>query len=305
MENMIIRTNNLTKEYGKQKAVDNANLTLKEGGILGLIGKNGAGKTTLMRMITGLTQPTSGEIELFGKTSNLSTERRRTGSLIEAPALFPFMNARDNLEYYRIQRGIHDKKEVDRVLELIGLANEPKKPFKKYSLGMKQRLGLGVAMLGKPELLILDEPINGLDPTGIIDVRKLLLKLNREFGTTILISSHILKEMSMVVNSYAFIDNGKILEELTQESLSEKLQRFIRIKVNDAAKASVVLEKKLNTSKFKVTGDNEILLHDFVDDSETVSKALFEEGIAISKFSVEGIELEDYYLKLIGGGQYE
>lgn len=305
MENMIIRTNKLTKVYGKQRAVDSVDLTLKEGAILGLIGKNGAGKTTLMRMITGLTQPTSGEIELFGKSSNLSSQRRRTGSLIESPALFPFLTARENLEYYRIQRGIHDKKEVDRVLELVGLANETKKPFKKYSLGMKQRLGLGVAMLGKPELLILDEPINGLDPTGIIDVRKLLLKLNREFGTTILISSHILKEMSMVVNSYAFIDNGKILEELSEENLSEKLQRFIRVKVGDAAKASVVLEKKLQTTNFKVMNENEILIYDFVEDSETVSKALFEEGIAISNFSVEGIELEDYYLKLIGGGQYE
>lgn len=305
MENMIIRTNKLTKVYGKQRAVDNVDLTLKEGGILGLIGKNGAGKTTLMRMITGLTQPTSGEIELFGKSSGLSAQRRRTGSLIESPALFPFLTAKENLEYYRIQRGIHDKKEVDRVLDLVGLANETKKPFKKYSLGMKQRLGLGVAMLGKPELLILDEPINGLDPTGIIDVRKLILKLNREFGTTILISSHILKEMSMVVNSYAFIDNGKILEELTEENLSEKLQRFIRVKVGDAAKASVVLEKKLKTTNFKVMNENEILIYDFVEDSENVSKALFEEGIAISNFSVEGIELEDYYLKLIGGGQYE
>ncbi|MDR0286444.1 MAG: ATP-binding cassette domain-containing protein [Clostridiales bacterium] len=200
----VLKTQNLTKRYGMTVAVDNVSLTVENGDIFGLIGQNGAGKTTLMRLITSLTQSDSGELELFNKTSSseLRNARARMGCIIELPAFYPNLTATQNLEYYRIQRGIPDKTTVQKALELVNLTNTGKKKFKNFSLGMKQRLGLALAILNNPDFIILDEPINGLDPTGIIEIRDLIKQLN-ERGITMLISSHILSELSQVANKYA------------------------------------------------------------------------------------------------------
>ncbi|MBR6483649.1 MAG: ATP-binding cassette domain-containing protein, partial [Clostridiales bacterium] len=197
MNSIVMETKGITKKYKHTLALDNVALKLEKGKIYGFIGQNGAGKTTLIRLITGLSFPTGGEISLWGKTGEkeLQEQRKRIGSLIEGPALYPYMTAYQNMETQRIQRGIPDKSIIDKTLKLVGLEDTGKKKVRNFSLGMKQRLGIAVALLNTPEFLILDEPINGLDPSGIVDVRNLIKKLNKEYGMTILISSHILEEL--------------------------------------------------------------------------------------------------------------
>jgi ABC-2 type transport system ATP-binding protein len=216
----VLRTTNLTKRYGSTVAVDDVCLTVEKGDIFGLIGQNGAGKTTLMRLVAGLTFAGGGEIELFGKTdpSGLNDGRRKMGCVIETPAFYPNLTAEQNLEYYRIQRGITDKTAVRKSLELVGLTDTGKKRFKHFSLGMKQRLGLALALLNDPEFIILDEPTNGLDPIGIIEMRDLMKSMN-ERGVTLLVSSHILTELAQVAARYAVIHKGKIVKSFTQEDL--------------------------------------------------------------------------------------
>ncbi|SHD75678.1 ATP-binding cassette domain-containing protein [Schnuerera ultunensis] len=303
MADIVLKTNNITKKYKSYLAVDNANIEVKPGDIYGLVGKNGAGKTTLLRMISGLTIPTSGEIELFGETSiyGLNRSRMRTGCVIEAPSFFPYLSATKNLEYYRIQKGIVDKEVVKDSLKIVGLQDTGKKKFKDFSLGMKQRLGLAFAIMGSPDLLILDEPINGLDPTGIVEFRELLLKLNRERNITIIISSHILGELSQIATIYGFIHNGKILEQISSKELNEKCRRYLSLKVSDAAKSTVIIEKRLNTNKYEVLNDNEIRLYEYVDTPEMVTKTLINNDVMISSINQTGINLENYFIDLIGG----
>lgn len=303
MADIVLKTNNITKKYKSYLAVDNANIEVKPGDIYGLVGKNGAGKTTLLRMISGLTIPTSGEIELFGETSiyGLNRSRMRTGCIIEAPSFFPYLSATKNLEYYRIQKGIVDKEVVKDSLKIVGLQDTGKKKFKDFSLGMKQRLGLAFAIMGSPDLLILDEPINGLDPTGIVEFRELLLKLNRERNITIIISSHILGELSQIATIYGFIHNGKILEQISSKELNEKCRRYLSLKVSDAAKSTVIIEKRLNTNKYEVLNDNEIRLYEYVDTPEMVTKTLINNDVMISSINQTGINLENYFINLIGG----
>ena len=212
MEETIFSSRELTKRY-RDLAVDHVTLDIRPGQIFGLVGKNGAGKTTLIRMITGQTFPTSGEFSLFGQTGehNLGKMRRRIGCMVETPSFFPYLTAHDNLEFYRIQRGIPGAENVDRLLAQVGLADTGKKKFKNFSLGMKQRLGLALALLGNPDFLVLDKPINGLDPMGIVEFRDVLLQMNREHGTTIMISSHILSELANLATDFAFMDQGRLL----------------------------------------------------------------------------------------------
>lgn len=300
----ILKTKNLTKKYHNQLAVNNVNMEIKQGDIYGLVGKNGAGKTTLLRMISGLTMPSSGEIDLFNETSSqgLNKVRMRTGAIIETPSFFPYLSARKNLEYYRIQRGIAEKDSIDYALKIVGLNDVGNKKFKNFSLGMKQRLGLALTIMSSPDMLILDEPINGLDPTGIVEFREILLKLNRERNTTILISSHILSELSQLATNYGFIHNGVFIEQVSSKELSEKCRKVLAIKVNDTAKAAAIIEKELGSSEYEILNDNEIKIYDLIDVPEKVSKVLINNNIMLYSMNSEGINLENYFIDLIGGG---
>lgn len=303
MESIVMETKGLSKKYRQTLALDNVSLKLEKGKIYGFIGQNGAGKTTLIRMITGLAFPTSGELKLWGKTGDkeLQEQRKRIGSLIEGPALYPYMTARQNMEVQRIQRGIPDKSIIDKTLELVGLSDTGRKKVRNFSLGMKQRLGIGVALLNTPEFLILDEPINGLDPAGIVDVRNLIKKLNKEYGMTILISSHILEELYNTATDFIIINKGRILEELSEAELNAKCKQHIEIRTMDTQKAIMVLEQKLHTDNFKIMPDNTIQLYDYLDELETVAGALAEEKVLVIGLNVTGDTLEQYFLNKIGG----
>ena len=245
-ENVLV-ARSLTKRYGGVTVVDQVDLTLPKGEIYGLVGRNGAGKTTIIRMVCAQTLPSGGEIELFGVTGEgeLQKARSRTGAMVEIPSFYPYLTARENLEYYRRQRGIAGRDVVEDALQQVGLANTGRKKFKTFSLGMKQRLGLALALMDRPELLLLDEPINGLDPEGIVEFRNLLLELNRQYHTTILISSHILSELQNLATRYGFLDKGKMLEEVSAVTLAEKCRDCLELKVDDAPRAAALLERQL------------------------------------------------------------
>lgn len=298
-----MRTKNITKKYKNHAAVNNVNMEVKQGDIYGLIGKNGAGKTTLLRVISGLTVPQSGEIEMFHETSpdGLNKARMRTGCMIETPSFFPYLSARKNLEYYRIQKGIVEKNCVDDALKTVGLEDAGRKKYKNFSLGMKQRLGLAFAIMGNPDLLILDEPINGLDPTGIVEFRELLLKLNRERNVTIIISSHILGELSQIATVYGFIHKGELVEQVSAKELGERYKRCLSIKVNDTGKATVIIENQLDSNKYQVLNNNEIRFYEYVDTPEIVTKTLVNGGVMVSSINQIGANLENYFIELIGG----
>lgn len=303
MADYAVKLHQITKIYGKQKAIDKVSINVETGDIYGLIGKNGAGKTTILKLISGLINKDSGNMEILDEVTEhgLNRARKRTGSLIDNPYLYPYFDARRNLEYYRIQKGIKDKAVVDETLKLIGLYNVNRKKFSKYSLGMKQRLGIGQAIIGRPALLILDEPINGLDPTGIVELRELLLKVNKELGTTIILSSHILNEMSMIANKYAFIHEGKLVEEISRDELEEKCRRYLKLKVNDTKKTIIILEKELEIQHYKVLNNNEIEIYEELNNLNLITKSLIENNIEIKSVNEGTQTLEDYFIKLIGG----
>ncbi|MBU3135767.1 ATP-binding cassette domain-containing protein [Clostridium gasigenes] len=303
MESIVLKTKGLTKKYGKNTAVNSVNLQIKKGSIYGLVGKNGAGKTTILRMIGGLTVPSGGEMELFGESSKagLNKSRSRIGCIIETPSFYPYLSATKNLEYYRIQRGIVEKDCVEQVLKIVALEKVGTKKFKNFSLGMKQRLGLAFAIMMSPDLLILDEPINGLDPSGIIELREILLRLNREKNTTIIISSHILSELEHIATEYGFINNGEFLEQVSAKELNAKCKHYLSIKVNDTKKAVVALEKNLDVKEYEVLNDNEITIYDKVDIPEKVAEILIKNDILLYSLNQNNITLEDYFMKLIGG----
>lgn len=303
MSELILHTQELTRRYGRTLALDRASLSVEKGQILGLVGRNGAGKTTLIRLISGQSRPTSGELTLFGASSPaaLDRARSRTGVMVETPAFYPYLTARQNLEYYRIQRGIPGRSCVDEALELVRLTGARKKKFKTFSLGMKQRLGLALALMNQPELLLLDEPINGLDPEGIVELRELLLRLNRERQTTILISSHILSELSTLATHYAFIDRGRILETVSAADLRERCRDCLELRVDDAARAARVLEEQLGTRDFEVLPQARLRLYAFLDQPQTVNRVLMEEGVGLISVQQRDSNLEDYFLSLIDG----
>jgi ABC-2 type transport system ATP-binding protein len=303
MEQTIFEAKGLTKKYRETLALDHISFTLKRGEIYGFIGENGAGKTTTMRLITGLSFPTSGRMALFGKSGEkeLQKQRARIGCTVEEPALYKNMTAEQNLEAQRIQRGIPDKTCIPETLKLVGLSDTGRKTVRHFSLGMRQRLAIAMALLGSPEFLILDEPINGLDPSGIVEIRELMKKLNRERGITILVSSHILSELYQTATRYILLHKGHVLEELTQQELDEKCKRHIAIKTNDAAKAATVLESALHTANFQVMPDGAIQLYDHLDDTESVARVLSKAGLLVTGLSLAGDSLEDYFLHRIGG----
>ncbi|MBE5957352.1 MAG: ATP-binding cassette domain-containing protein [Lachnospiraceae bacterium] len=303
MKEAILKTENLTKKYKDFTALDQASITVNKGDIYGLIGRNGAGKTTLMKVVTTLTNKSGGEFYLFGnKDEDMTESKRRIGCLIENPAFFDNMTAYQNLKYYTIQKGIVDKSQIDRVLELVKLTDSKDKKFKTFSLGMKQRLGIAFAMLDNPDFVILDEPINGLDPIGISELRDTLKKLNEESGITMMISSHILSELYLIANRFCFIDNGKIIKEMTKEELDAQCCKSLVIKTNNVKEAVVVLENEFGTNNYKVIDDQEIRLYDFLEESGKVNKALASKDIDVISIYESGITLEEYFMSIVKEG---
>jgi len=306
MNDFVLKVNNLTKTYHGINALRDVSITLEAGKIYGLIGQNGAGKTTLMRLIAGLSFPTEGSITLFGHTGEkaLQSERKRLGALIEYPGLNPNMTTRENLKLHRIMRGIPNEEVESELLKLVGLGETGKKKARNFSLGMKQRLGIAIALLGNPELLILDEPINGLDPVGVVEIRNLLKNLCEERQMTILISSHNLPELYQTGTDYIIIHKGEIRQTLTLEALEENCKHHILISCDQPEKLTSVLEMELNSSNFKVLPDRSVKLYDYLNEKEKVAKAIFDNGIVVTNFSVEGDTLEDYFISVIGGGNH-
>ncbi|MBZ9606850.1 ATP-binding cassette domain-containing protein [Clostridium estertheticum] len=303
MNNVIVKTTAVSKIYKGMKALDTVDMTINKGQIYGLIGLNGAGKTTLMRVIAGLCVKDRGRVELFGENDEMTVEanRKRIGCLIETPGIYVNKTTYENLEIERIQKGIPGKECIERVLNDVGLVDLKNKKVRNFSKGMKQKLGIAMALLSEPEFLMLDEPTNGLDPIAIIQIRELLKKLNIENGVTMLISSHILAELHQLANCYGIIHNGKLIEQIIDSELEEKCKKLIHIKVDDAAKASVVLNTKLQTRNFEVLPNNIIKLYDYVDNAGKVSKVLSAEGISVEEIMPMGDDLEDYFTKVIGG----
>ncbi|MEC1968632.1 ATP-binding cassette domain-containing protein [Bacillus cereus] len=306
MNSYVLKTNQLSKQYKNHIALNKVNLSIEQGSIYGFIGQNGAGKSTLTRLVTGLAMPTSGTIELFGESREreLVQARKRIGSMIEMPAIYPHMTAAENLEAHRLLKGVPGKECIPKTLSLVGLLDTKEKKAKNFSLGMKQRLSLAIALLGDPEFLILDEPINGLDPMGVVEIRELLKKLNREKGITILISSHILSEMHLLATHYGFIHKGELIEQMTVKQLEEKCQQYLHIKVDNTEKATIIIETILSTTDYEVMPDGVIRLYTHLDQPGMVSKVLATEGLIIEQFKSMGQDLESYFTKLIGGIQH-
>lgn len=295
-----VETKQLTKSYGMKYALQDVDLTVYEGDIFGLVGKNGAGKTTLFKLIQGITRPTDGQILLFG-SKDRTKQRARIGALIETPHFYPYMSAEQNLEYFRIQRGIAEKDSVIEVLRLTGLMDERKKLFRAFSMGMKQRLGIALSLLGEPDLLLLDEPTNGIDPEGIVQIRSLLRKLNRERHITILISSHILSELAHIANRYAIMDAGLILDTVTREELDASMRSAIRIRTDSPKRVVVILEEVFSLSDFRVENDKDVLLYESFGSIPEIIRALVVSGIRVYDVHRLEAQLEDYFLQKVGG----
>lgn len=301
-EEIIVKSEQLTKAYGQTIALKNANITIKKGSIYGLVGNNGAGKTTFLKMLAGQILPTSGTFTMLG--ANCEKEyreaRKHTGAIIENPGFYPKMSAKQNLEYYRIQRGIPGKDLVMQKLKDVGLEKAANRKFEALSLGMKQRLALALTLMGDPELLILDEPINGLDPSGIIEVRNLLLKLNREKNVTVLISSHILSELENIATDYGFLNKGELVEQVSADTLKEKCRTYLEIKVTNAAEYAALLETDMLCTNYKVLPNNCIHIMDHVDNISEYSALAVNHGIGLLAFEMKEVNLENYYMSLIG-----
>lgn len=295
-----LQTNNLTKQYNQNRVLNEVNIKIKRGEIYGLIGRNGAGKTTLMKLITGLAKPTSGTIKLF-EEENLEFQRKRIGASIENPALYYDLTARENLEAIRILLGIPDKKVVQETLEIVRLQGAEKKKVKHFSMGMKQRLEIGITLMGNPDFLMLDEPINGLDPEGILELRELLIKLNKERQLTILISSHILGELSKLATQYGILNKGKLIQEFSKEELEVRCKRCIKIKVDDVQKATNILEVDCNTKNYDVLPGNSIRLFEYLDNPGYVNAQLSKQGVMVESINLLGEDLEAYFMELMGG----
>ena len=303
MNNLMIETRRLTKLYGEQTAVNKVNLHVQKGRIYGLLGRNGAGKTTIMKMILGLTSVTSGEVDVFGQNIK-SNEKRiypRIGAIIETPGFYPNLTGTENLEIFAKLRGTSKPNAVKEALEVVGLPYKDKKVFSKYSLGMKQRLGIANAILHDPELLILDEPTNGLDPIGIAEVRKFIRDLCVEQGKTVLISSHILSEISLLADDIGIIYNGVLLEENSLKELQKKNGKYILLQVSDTAKASLLLERNFRIKEYSVQDSHTLRLYDTALDMGEINKALMMDNISVSSSQLCNDTLEDYFKKVTGG----
>ena len=299
----VIKTYNLSKKYGNFNALLNVNINVEQGDIYGLVGNNGAGKTTLLKILAGQSHASSGSFEILSISDEkeLSEVRKHTGVIIETPSFYPNLTVEKNLEYYRIQRGIPGKDVVYKALELVNLTYDKKKKFSQLSLGMKQRLGLALAIMTEPELLILDEPINGLDPSGIIEIRNLLLKLNKEKNITIVISSHILLELSNIATCYGFLNKGKLIKEISAKDLNKKCKNYLEIKVTNDSKLTALLEEKLGYKEYKVLPSEVIQIFDKNRNPQDISELIIKNGIGLISLEEKSVNLENYYMSLIGG----
>lgn len=303
MSTYVIETKNLTKKYGEQKSVADLNLHVQKGRIYGLLGRNGAGKTTTMKMLLGLTKPTSGEVTIWGQPlcGNEKRSLPRIGSLIESPGFYPNLTGTENLRIFATLRGVSNKNAIQNALELVGLPYRDKKLFSQYSLGMKQRLAIALAVMHDPELLILDEPINGLDPIGIAEVRSFIRGLCNERGKTILISSHILSEISLLADDIGIIDHGVLLEEESLAQLEAKSNKHIRFTVSDTAQAAIILEHNFQEDMFTIQDDHHLRLHRIDVPVAKMVAAFVENGLAVSEAAVSEESLEDYFKRVTGG----
>lgn len=302
MREIVLQTKQLSKRYKDFTALARVNMTVYGGDIYGLIGRNGAGKTTIMKIVTGLTKKSDGEFEIFSKSGNSAqNEKRRIGCLIENPAFFGSLTAYQNLKYYALQKGIADSKQIDEALALVGLSEVKNKKFRKFSLGMKQRLGIAFAVMDNPDLIILDEPINGLDPIGISELRDTFKKLNRERGVTLIISSHILSELYMVANRFLFIEKGRVLKEITKEELDLECMRCYVVKTDDVKRAAAVIEQQLGVTDYKVIDSGELRIYNDKIKSDDLNKTLIQNSVSVTGLFETGISLEDYFKSLVGG----
>lgn len=301
----ILETNNLEKIYGKFKAISNLNMHIPKGSIYGLIGKNGAGKTTLIRLLCGLQKPTSGTYTIHGvlnESKEIVKARKKIGAIIESPSICLNMTAEENLKMQYEVIGLPSFDGLHEILKLVGLNDAEGKKAKYFSLGMKQRLGIAIALVGKPDLLILDEPINGLDPEGIIEIRELILKLNKKDGITFLISSHYLDELSKIATHYGFIDNCKIIKEISKNDLEQSFKTKIQINISNLKECEKYLEEK--NIPYQVVSNNVIDIYEKINVSEIVM-ALSKRNCIVNNFQEKEESLENYYLKLIGGANNE
>ena len=300
----VIQTMGLSKRYKNRWAVDHLDLQVEQGDIYGFIGRNGAGKSTTLKLLCGLARPTMGEILLFGKPVRDPVARRRVGALIEQPGLYPDLSGRENLRLYAGLLGLDSpERQTDEVMEIMGLSPGEKKPVRHYSMGMKQRLGVGLALLGGPDLLLLDEPINGLDPEGIRQMRDLLLRLNRERGLTILLSSHILGELSKIATRYGIIQQGRLVEQLTAGELEQKCTDYLHIKADQPQKAAALLEQQLHLTRWEMRPEGELRIYETAD-ARAVGQLLAQAGIAVEEMGLHRQDLEGYFLEKMGGADH-
>jgi len=297
----LLETDNITKKYGPLVAVDHVSIRLKQGEIYGLIGRNGAGKTTLLKMLAGLAKPTEGSFTIFGESEEKTARMRdRVGVLIETPGLYPNLNAMANMKIMAMILGENDESYLQELLDAVGLSGVGKRKVKAFSMGMKQRLGIAMSLVGHPDILLLDEPINGLDPQGIVEVRELISRLNKERNITILISSHILEELSKIVTRYGIIHNGRIIDQFSQAELLRRCQERIEIRPSDTTKAVTVIEK-MGISDFKVVDNSVIQIFERLEDSGEIVLELAKNNIKTLNISVKNENLEDYFLAVTGG----
>ncbi len=303
MSKYVIETKNLTKQYGTQKSVADLNIHVRQGRIYGLLGRNGAGKTTTMKMLLGLTQPTSGEVTIWGKPLRTNEKKLlpRIGSLIESPGFYPNLTATENLRIFATLRGVPNRSAIKNALDLVGLPYKDKKLFSQYSLGMKQRLAIALAIMHDPELLILDEPINGLDPIGIAEVRSFIRDLCTERGKTILISSHILSEIALLADDIGIIDHGALLEEESLAELEAKSSRHIRFTVSSTTQAARILERGFHETQFTIQDDYKMRLHNLDISVGEIVTAFVENGLTVSEAYICEESLEDYFKRVTGG----
>lgn len=292
----VIETQNLVKQYKTKRAVDNISIHVKKGDIYGLIGKNGAGKTTLMKLILGLAKPTSGKIFLYGD-EKLNEERRKIGSLIEEPGLYKNCTAYENMVRFAKLYGT-DAKEINDLLKLVNLSDTGSKKVSQFSLGMKQRLGIAIALLGNPELLILDEPINGLDPAGIKEIRDVIIDLNHK-GVTFLISSHLLDELAKIVTNYGIISEGSLIEEISAKELNERCREFVKIGTNDNNSTCELLKKEIKDINLENKPDGIYLLN-HLNETAKINKLLVDKGIEVNEIALQESNFEDYFIERLG-----
>ncbi len=297
----VIQTRGLSKRYRDNWAVDRLDLQVERGDVYGFIGRNGAGKSTTLKLLCGLARPTQGEALIFGKPVGDPVARRRVGALIERPGLYPDLSGRENLRLYAALLGLDSpERQVDEILETVGLSPKAKKPVKHYSMGMKQRLGVGLALLGGPDLLLLDEPTNGLDPEGIREMRELFLQLNRERGLTLLISSHILGELSKIATRYGIIQAGRMAEQITAGELAQKCADYLHLKADRPQKAAALLEQELHLKHWEMRPEGEIRIYEPVD-AKAVGRVLARADVAVEELGLHRQDLEGYFLERMGG----